>query len=209
MGDEKPAAQPKGQSSLSTVFSLWNTMIGSTVVTIPWAMEQAGIVLGLRMHYVVVILGVGIIAFYTCSIIVKLGFSMKLYDTSDLIYAMWGKWGQRITVLMSAVLLLGALMAYNVILNSSFYLILDALSIWISGDAIGCGSCWNEFSSRYTPLILMGMLVALLNIKQKKTYIRFNSKGVYFVITTVTFLCAVGIRALCINHWTTHGSSHM
>jgi hypothetical protein len=157
----------------------------------------------------VVIVGVGVLAFYTCSIVVRLGFEMKLYDTSDLIFAMWGKWGQRITVLMSAVLLLGALMAYNVILNSSFFSILDALSIWISGNQIGCTNCWDGFSSRYSPLILMAMLALLLNIKEKKTYIRFNSKGVYFVITTVLFMCAVGIRALCINHWTTHGSSHM
>ena len=156
-----------------------------------------------------VIVGVGLLAFYTCSIIVRLGFEMKLYDTSDLIFAMWGKWGQRITVLMSAVLLLGALMAYNVILNSSFFSILDALSIWISGEEIGCTNCWDGFSSHYSPLILMAMLALLLNIKEKKTYIRLNSKGVYFVITTVLFMCVVGIRALCINHWTTHGSSHM
>lgn len=37
----------------------------------------------------------------------------------------------------------------NVILNSSFFSILDALSIWISGDAIGCMNCWEDFSFHY------------------------------------------------------------
>lgn len=36
-----------GQSSLVTVFSLWNTMIGSTVVAMPWAVQQAGLVMGM------------------------------------------------------------------------------------------------------------------------------------------------------------------
>ena len=49
MGDSQPTSPAKGQSSLSTVFSLWNTMIGSTVVTMPWAVEQAGLVLGMCM----------------------------------------------------------------------------------------------------------------------------------------------------------------
>lgn len=50
----------------------------------------------------------GCIAFYTCSIIIKLGFRMQLYDTLDLVFAMWG---QRVTVVMSAMFLL---MAYNI-----------------------------------------------------------------------------------------------
>jgi len=37
----------KGQSSLVTVFSLWNTMIGSTIVAMPWAVQQAGLVMGM------------------------------------------------------------------------------------------------------------------------------------------------------------------
>lgn len=156
-----------------------------------------------------VIVVVGVLAFYTCSIIVKLAFEMKFYDTSDLIFAMWGKWGQRLTVVMSALFLLGALMAYNIILNSSFYSILDALSIWISGDQIGCGDCWEGISSHYSPLMLMGVLVLLLNIKEKKTYILLNSKGVYFLLITILFMSILGVRALCLNHWTTHGSSHM
>ena len=46
------------------------------------------------------------------------------------------------------------------------------------------------------------------NIKQKKTYILLNSKGVYFLLTTVLFISIIGLRALCINHWTTQ-ASHM
>ena len=151
---------------------------------------------------------IGLVAFYTCSIIVRLGFSLELYDTPDLIAAMWGIWGRRITVFMSAVLMLGALMAYNVILNSAFYKVLDALSIWMADKPLAeCTTCWGSFSTHYTPFILMGVLALLLNMKDKKSYIRLNSKGIYFLLTTVSFLIAVGLRALGVNEWTTHGSS--
>ena len=197
----------KGQSSLVTVFSLWNTMIGSTIVSMPWAVQQAGLVMGMCECYLGVIVLVGCVAFYTCSIIVRLGFSLELYDTPDLIAAMWGIWGRRITVLMSAVLMLGALMAYNVILNSALYKVLDGLSIWMAHRPLAeCTTCWNSFSTHYTPFIIMGVLTLLLNMKNKKSYIRLNSKGIYFLITTVSFLIAVGIRALAINKWTSHGS---
>jgi sodium-coupled neutral amino acid transporter 9 len=35
-----------GQSSMATVFSIWNTMIGSTVLSIPWGLEQSGLLVG-------------------------------------------------------------------------------------------------------------------------------------------------------------------
>jgi sodium-coupled neutral amino acid transporter 9 len=35
-----------GQSSRATVFSIWNTMIGSTVLSIPWGMQQSGLLIG-------------------------------------------------------------------------------------------------------------------------------------------------------------------
>jgi hypothetical protein len=151
---------------------------------------------------------IGLVAFYTCSVIVRLGFSLELYDTPDLIAAMWGIWGRRITVFMSAVLMLGALMAYNVILNSAFYKVLDGLAIWMADRPLAeCTTCWGSFSTHYTPFIIMVVLVLLLNMKDKKSYIRLNSKGIYFLLTTVSFLIAVGLRALGINKWTTHGSS--
>ena len=200
----------KGQSSIVTVFSLWNTMIGSTVVAMPWAVQEAGLIMGMGKHYSVVIVGIGCVAFYTCNIIVTIGFALKLDDTSDLVYELWGRWGQRFTVLMSAVLLLGALMAYNVILNSAFYKILDGLSIWMADKPLAeCTTCWNSFSTHYTPFILMAMLALLLNMKEKKSYVRLNSKGVYFVLTTVLFMIVVGLRALGENKWTMHGSNSM
>lgn len=49
----------------------------------------------------------------------------------------------------------------------------------------------------------MLILILLVNIKEKSTIVKINSGGIYFVITIVLFLLAVGIRALIINTFTT------
>ena len=50
----------------------------------------------------------------------------------------------------------------------------------------------------------MGVLIFMLNIREKATYIRINSGGIFFVIVIIGFLICVGIRALVINTFTTN-----
>ena len=39
-------------SSLSIIFSIWNTMTGSSVVTLPWAYSQSGLLMGIsKINY--------------------------------------------------------------------------------------------------------------------------------------------------------------
>merc|ERR1719209_1185018 len=37
------------QSSIVTIFAIWNTMMGTSFLSMPWALEQAGLVMGLLM----------------------------------------------------------------------------------------------------------------------------------------------------------------
>ena len=60
--------QPKYQSSLSTVFSIWNTMIGSTLVALPYGFSTSGLFLGLG-----IVISMGSICCYTCNLIVRHG----------------------------------------------------------------------------------------------------------------------------------------
>ena len=84
----------KGQSSLSTVFSVWNTMVGSSLVSIPWAFENTGIILGIGMYclikqHIVISTVVFLVAFYTCSLILKTG--KQDSDFADTVYKYYGK----------------------------------------------------------------------------------------------------------------------
>jgi sodium-coupled neutral amino acid transporter 9 len=56
------------QSSLITILSIWNTMMGSSVLAMPWAIDQAGFSLGI----VAMVLMCGL-ALYTCLIVLDAG----------------------------------------------------------------------------------------------------------------------------------------
>ena len=53
----------------------------------------------------------------------------------------------------------------------------------------------------------MGLLIFVLNFKNKATYIKLNSGGIFFVFAIIIFLISVGIRALALNTFTTNHES--
>ena len=53
------------QSSTVVIFSVWKTMVGTAVMSLPWAFQESGFVLGLIITFVAFL-----ISFYTCKIIV-------------------------------------------------------------------------------------------------------------------------------------------
>jgi len=53
-------------SSLIIIFSCWNTMVGSAVVSLPWAFQNSGILLGITISFTSFL-----ISFYTCALIIK------------------------------------------------------------------------------------------------------------------------------------------
>ena len=83
-------------------------------------MQEAGLIMAISMNYVVQILFVGILAWYTCFLTVKYCEMHKEDDIINLMERMWGKTGQRVTLIMSCSVLVGASMAFNVLMNSSF-----------------------------------------------------------------------------------------
>lgn len=65
---EPEESQTKKISSLQTVFSVWNTMIGSSIVSIPYNVYCTGII-----PTVFIGLLYGFICYLTCSVVVRLG----------------------------------------------------------------------------------------------------------------------------------------
>lgn len=120
---------------------------------------------------------------------------------------MWGKWGMRSTIFFSQAVLLGALMAYNVLMNSSFFNIINGVSIWITGESAICNGCWDNISSRYTPFIIAILLSYLGNFQEKKTYVKMNSGGLVFVLIIIFSIIALGFRAIILNTFTINGSN--
>ncbi|KAG8545559.1 hypothetical protein GDO81_020664, partial [Engystomops pustulosus] len=53
-------------SSIVTIFMIWNTMMGTSILSIPWGIKQAGFTTG-----VIVILLMGILTLYCCYRVMK------------------------------------------------------------------------------------------------------------------------------------------
>lgn len=71
-------------SSMIIIFSVWKTMIGTAVVTLPWTFQQSGLVLGIIFCFTSFI-----ISFYTCKLIIDMAGNDA--DYSDTLRKFYGK----------------------------------------------------------------------------------------------------------------------
>ena len=78
LGDEEKKSEMKN-SSIQTIFSIWNTMIGSTTVSVPFNVYYAGIIPAIFLGLLY-----GFVCYFTCSVIVRLG--EKQNDFAVIVY---------------------------------------------------------------------------------------------------------------------------
>ncbi|KAF7635347.1 hypothetical protein Mgra_00005171 [Meloidogyne graminicola] len=108
------------QSSMVTIFSIWNTMVGTSLLAVPWALQQAGLVLGIFLMLVM-----AAIAFYTAYRIVQSPTSLALEtstpDFSDVCKFFWGKWLEYFSVFSSVSVLVGGVILYFVLMSNFLY----------------------------------------------------------------------------------------
>uniref|UniRef100_A0A914XPY3 Amino acid transporter transmembrane domain-containing protein n=1 Tax=Plectus sambesii TaxID=2011161 RepID=A0A914XPY3_9BILA len=110
------------QNSIVTIFSIWNTMMGTSLLAMPWALYQAGLGLGLFL-----MLAVAALALYTAYRIVEspqgLGLTSDagLPDFPDVCRYFWGRSGELFAVVFSIVVLLGGVIVYWVLMSNFLY----------------------------------------------------------------------------------------
>jgi len=115
-------------------------MIGSAVVSLPWAFQQAGLFLGCSISF-----SSFVVSYYTCHLIIHC--ARKDSDFSDTVRRYYGKYfSPPLTVahtgtfgfysgaLMSAFLLYGVLIVYFVIQTQLLYPLTLAVYAWTSGN---------------------------------------------------------------------------
>ncbi|CAK4086878.1 unnamed protein product [Aphanomyces euteiches] len=168
------------QSTWATVFSIWNTMIGSTLVTLPYGFSCSGILLGIG-----IVILVGVICCYTCNLIVWYG--KDFADFGDLTQYHFGRRAQTATLSVSIFVLLGACIAYHVLMKQCAYTVLEATFEWL------------DIKAKLTPpeaALLVCLLFPLTNLKQFTTLVYLNSFGIPFLLFTIYFITSHGIRAI-------------
>eukprot|EP00743_Colponemidia_sp_Colp-15_P001756 GILK01001917.1.p1 GENE.GILK01001917.1~~GILK01001917.1.p1 ORF type:complete len:450 (+),score=81.79 GILK01001917.1:80-1429(+) len=168
-----------GQPSIVTVFSIWNTMIGSSLVSIPWAVTEAGLVLGIFM-----IVAMAGIAYYTCWLTVKYGY--RYDDFTDAVQKRFGNGAQRVTLFASVLLLVGALIAYHVLMRDALFSIV-AHVLTSSSQTI---DLWTPTAAA---LVILATLFPITNLKNFSVFVKINTIGVVFVAVIVGFICYTGL----------------
>jgi amino acid permease len=101
-------------------------MLGSALVTLPWAFQQAGWLFSIILCFSSVL-----ISSYTCSIIVK--FTREEDDFQDAIFKYFGKKGWYIGVIASTAVIAGAHIGMFIVMSQLLYTLIMALYDWIAG----------------------------------------------------------------------------
>uniref|UniRef100_UPI00358EADCE neutral amino acid transporter 9-like isoform X1 n=3 Tax=Myxine glutinosa TaxID=7769 RepID=UPI00358EADCE len=107
------------QPSFVTIFAIWNTMMGTSILSIPWAIMQAGLTFG-----VILIFFMGFITMYSCYRILQSPRTLEGgsdLDFPDVCGRYFGRTGRWICLFFSMMVLGGALIVYWVLMANFLY----------------------------------------------------------------------------------------
>ena len=97
-----------------TIFTIWNTMVGSGLVAFPNTFESSGFVLG------IIVSTIGyIISTRTCILIVKTAGNDK--DYFETLTKYWGKWAYYAASIATWLIILAALTSYIIIMSQMLF----------------------------------------------------------------------------------------
>uniref|UniRef100_A0A8C1HJ70 Neutral amino acid transporter 9 n=2 Tax=Cyprinus carpio TaxID=7962 RepID=A0A8C1HJ70_CYPCA len=107
--------------SIVTIFAIWNTMMGTSILSMPWGIKQAGFTLG-----IIIIVLMGLLTLYCCYRVLKSTKSIPYVDTSDwefpdvckYYFGGFGKWS---SLVFSLVSLIGAMVVYWVLMSNFLF----------------------------------------------------------------------------------------
>lgn len=107
--------------SIVTIFAIWNTMMGTSILSIPWGIKQAGFTLG-----IIIIILMGLLTLYCCYRVLKSTKSIPYIDTSDWEFPdvckyYFGRFGQWSSLIFSLVSLIGAMVVYWVLMSNFLF----------------------------------------------------------------------------------------
>jgi len=101
-------------------------MIGTAVVSLPWAYQQSGLMLGLIITFFSFL-----VSFYTCKLIVDASIHDKDYSLTLKKY--YGMTGFYLGLLCPCALIVGAVVVFYVVMCQCLYPLILAIITWCTG----------------------------------------------------------------------------
>lgn len=191
----------KRQPAFTTIFAVWNTMIGSSLLSLTWGFGESGICGG-----ILVILLIGLVTWYTMSLIVRRG-EGRYPDFVEVCKEYLGRTGYWFCWLGSVVVLTGASFVYDILLTTNAYSLVNGFirlaqgtggsdvtsydstsspsSSGVAGDDMPGAPYWTPVTA---PIIFAVLFLSLLNMKSMKMYVKLSSIGIFGMFYVVIFL---------------------
>ena len=196
---ESSDEEPKKVSSFHTILSIWNTMIGSSTVALPYYVYYSGIIPAIILNIIY-----GFICFYTCKVYADFGekepdFSITIEKYFSKIFGpKFAKVGKNTQILFCALITLGGGLIYFLIMSQNLYpiacLILN--KIGFDFDAKDSTPAFGRFSLIYLSIILCFVLFPFVIKKDIGFLVKLSSFGIYFISILLIFVIYSGISSL-------------
>ncbi|XP_048509761.1 sodium-coupled neutral amino acid transporter 9-like isoform X3 [Athalia rosae] len=206
------------QSSLITVFSIWNTILGSSLLTMPWGVAMAGLIPGIGL-----MLAMGALCLYTAYRLLQVHkyHGADRGEVTGLSRALLGPWAEYIAKIFSITVMLGANIAYWILMSNFLYYSINFFYDNIAGlplhppftnesrpiEVLCPGQVLvNETNIQYVheysydnlgpywdlyktvPIFLAILIFPLLNFNSATFFMKFNSLGTISVVYLIGFV---------------------
>ena len=182
--------------SIYTILSIWNTMMGSTLISMPYYISLAGIIPSILILFIY-----GLISFYTAKIVVKTGGKDNDYaDTVFRYFGKFGKIGKILQIIFNLSINVGATFIYFIIINQNLYPCIAVFLNKVCGlnniDSEDLRPDFSRFSIIYCGIAIGILVFPLLIMKEMGFLVRINSFGIYFVSVLIIFVLFNGFKGL-------------
>ncbi|RDD36054.1 Sodium-coupled neutral amino acid transporter 9, partial [Trichoplax sp. H2] len=192
------------QSSLVTIFSIWNLTVGTSLLSIPWAIGKAGLILGPLF-----IILVNLTLLYSCYLIVEGArhFESKdgYKDFNDLIRHFLGPISEKISCVIVSIVLIGVCLIFWILASNFMYTTVYFVRAEVVCPVIGAIN-GTDFESNKTetgndrlfdqywhqtetvPLYLIVVLFPLMNLPSPVIFNKLSS-----IVASPTFPVVTGV----------------
>ncbi|XP_018569982.1 sodium-coupled neutral amino acid transporter 9 homolog [Anoplophora glabripennis] len=209
-------------NSVVTIFAVWNTTMGSSLLAMSWGLEKTGLFPGILINVLIAALCL-YTAYVLLSVNQKHGMLGQNIEVPDLCRMLIGKWAEVLAKIFSLVVLIGANIVYwilmsNFLYNSVVFIygvfmdnamieenpVLCPKQINLSlNDTVILPQSFNHFNANTTfdkvwnlyttvPIFLAVVMFPLLNFKSPTFFTKFNSLG---TISVGYLLLFVAVKA--------------
>ncbi|XP_049876074.1 sodium-coupled neutral amino acid transporter 9 homolog [Pectinophora gossypiella] len=200
----------KKQSSLVTIFSVWNTVMGSSLLTMAWGVERAGLPAALALFAVM-----SAVCLYTAYVLLQVNYyhGNETCEVPALCRVLLGRGAEALAHAFSIVVLLGANVVYWILITNFLYFTVNYFKDITSNSTVYNSSLlcprhdgvngslllpapqpdpayWALHST--VPVYVAFIVFPLLNFKNVTFFTKFNSLGTLSVAYLVIFVLVKG-----------------